>query len=227
MLLLDKEMRIEILTRKNGSIIIVLYNAGLFFGGVSMSNYPAAALGLKIMFWAEIISIAASLFSAIPLIGIVGSSVSVVCFVVTILGVYIAGRDDEGFKKAFILTIIALASSLVSLVFGFIPFIGEFLSSIMGVIAAVFGLIVKFYIITTIAGILRSVGEDAVADKGKTVWIIVMICTAADAVISLLVLIPALKIMADLLTAVFAAVEIVGSVLYLIYLYNSYKALGA
>lgn len=192
-----------------------------------MGYLSNAAKGLKMMFWAQIVSIFAAIFSAIPLIGVIGYYGTVVCYVITIAGVYVAGKDDEGFKKAFILTIISLVSSLVAVIFSFIPFVGGVLSSIVSVLTSILGLIVKFYIITTIAGVLRKIGANDVADRGRTVWRIVMLCTVARAIISLLILIPILNIIGALLAAIFAVVEIVGSILYLIYLYKSYKALGA
>ncbi len=192
-----------------------------------MGYYPNAARGLKMMFWAQIVSIFAAVFSSIPLIGVIGSLAAIACSAITIVGVYVAGKDDEGFKKAFILTIVSLALSLVSVILGFIPLLGGVLSSIVGVLTSILGLIVKFYIITTIAGILRKVGADDVADKGKTVWQIVMFCTVADVVLSLLMLIPIINILAAFLAFVVAVAEIVGAILYLIYLYKSYKALGA
>lgn len=192
-----------------------------------MNNYPNAANGLKMMFWAQIVSIFAAIFSSIPLIGVIGSLAGIACYVITIMGVYVAGKDDEGFKKAFILTIAALGLSLVSVILSFIPIVGGILSSIVGIITSVIGLIVKFYIITTIAGILRNIGANDVADKGRTVWNAVMFCTIAGAIISLLMLIPIINIIASVFVVIVAIVEIIAAILYLIYLYKSYKALGA
>ena len=192
-----------------------------------MGYYQNAARGLKMMFWAQIVSIIAAVFSSIPLIGVIGSLAGVACYAITIMGVYVAGKDDEGFKKAFILTVVSLALSLVSVILGFIPLLGGVLSTIIGVLTSILGLIVKFYIITTIAGILRRIGADDVADKGKTVWQIVMFCTVAGAIISILILIPIINIIASVFAYIVAVADVIGAILYLVYLYKSYKALGA
>ncbi len=192
-----------------------------------MSYLSNAAKGLKMMFWAQIVSIFAAVFSAIPLIGVIGSCGTAVCYLITIAGVYVAGKDDEGFKKAFILTIVSLVFSVIAVILGLIPLIGGILSSIISVLTSIFGLIVKFYIITTIAGVLRKIGANDVADRGRTVWWIVMLCTVARAALSLISLIPVINLLAPAFSAMIAIVEIIGTILYLIYLYKSYKALGA
>ena len=65
-----------------------------------MGYLSNAAKGLKMMFWAQIVSIFAVTLSAIPLIGVIGSAATTLCSVITIIGVYVAGKDDTLWKIA-------------------------------------------------------------------------------------------------------------------------------
>ena len=190
-------------------------------------NYPNAAKGLKMMFWAEIAAIIAAVFAVIPLIGIIGQLAAIACSVISIVGVYTAGKDDEGYKKAFTFTIISLVGAVIGACLGFIPVVGTILASLASIACAILDLLVTYYVITTSANILRGIGANAIADKGMNVWKLVMFCTIAGVILSLLALIPIINIIAGVLAVVVAIVELVANILYLIFLYNSYKALGA
>ncbi|MGN0578311.1 MAG: hypothetical protein ACI4J4_06795 [Ruminiclostridium sp.] len=190
-------------------------------------NYPNAAKGLKMMFWAEIAAIIAAVFSVIPLIGVIGKLAAIACGVISIVGVYTAGKDNEGYKKAFTFTIVSLIGSIIGACLGFIPVLGTILASLVSIACSILDLLVTYYIITTSANILRGIGANAIADKGMNVWKLVMLCTIAGAILSLLALIPIINIIADVLAVIVGIVQIVASILYLIFLYNSYKALGA
>ncbi|MGN0656147.1 MAG: hypothetical protein ACI4KR_05090 [Ruminiclostridium sp.] len=190
-------------------------------------NYPNAAKGLKMMFWAEIASIIAVVFTVIPLIGIIGYLAAIACGVISIVGVYTAGKDNEGYKKAFMFTIISLIGSVIGACLAFIPVVGTILASLISIACSILDLLVTYYIITTSANILRGIGANAIADKGMNVWKIVMICTIAGVIISLLSIIPIISIIAGVLGIFVGIAELVAAILYLIFLYNSYKALGA
>ena len=190
-------------------------------------NYPNAAKGLKMMFWAEIAAIIAAVFAIIPLIGVIGSLAAIACSVISILGVYTAGKDDEGYKKAFTFTIISLVGAVVGACLGFIPVVGTILASLISIACSILDLLVTYYVITTSANILRGIGANEIADKGMNVWKMVMFCTIAGVIISLLALIPIVNIIAGVLAIVVAIVELIANILYLMFLFKSYKALGA
>lgn len=190
-------------------------------------NYPNAAKGLKMMFWAEIAAIIAAVFAVIPLIGIIGSLATIACSVISIVGVYTAGKDDEGYKKAFMFTIISLIAAVLGACLGFIPVAGTILVSLASIACAIFDLLVTYYVITTSVNIFRGIGANEVADKGMNVWKLVMFCTVAGVILSLLALIPLINIIAGVLAVVVAIIELVANILYLIFLYKGYKALGA
>ena len=192
-----------------------------------MSNYPNAAKGLKMMFWAEIAAIIAAAFTMIPFVGFVGSLASIACAVISIVGVHTAGNDDAGYKKAFLFTILSLVAVVVAACVSFIPVAGTIISNLVQVVVTIFDLVVTYYVITTSANILRNIGAEDVAKKGMNVWKIVMICAIAGMVLSILSVIPLVNVIAALLIVIVAIVELIANILYLVFLFKGYKALGA
>lgn len=194
-------------------------------------NYPNAAKGLKMMFWAAIASIIAAVFSAIPVIGIIGQLATIACSVISILGVYTAGKDDEGYKKAFIFTILSFAAAVVAAIIsgllGAIPILGPIITKIVQIVCTIFELLITYYVIITSVNILRTIGANEIADKGMNVWQMVMLCTIAGIILGLLAVIPIIDFIAAFLLVIVAIVELVANILYLMFLYKSYKALGA
>ncbi|MDD6160845.1 MAG: hypothetical protein PUB51_06935, partial [Oscillospiraceae bacterium] len=70
-------------------------------------------------------------------------------------------------------------------------------------------------------GLLRRSGADAVAKTGDTVWKINLLCTVVGVVLSLLSGIPILGAVATVLNVLVSLVQIVGGILYIIFLYKS------
>lgn len=192
-----------------------------------MGNYPNVGKGLKMMFWAEIAAIIAAVFSIIPLIGLVGDIAGVVCGIIMIVGVYTAGKDDAGYKKAFLFTILSLIAAFASGCVALIPVVGTIVSNIIDVVLTIFDLVVTYYVITTTANILRGIGADDVAKKGMNVWKIVMVCAILGMILGLLAVVPFVGAIAAVLLAVVAIVEVIANILYLVFLFKSYKAIGA
>ena len=71
-----------------------------------MNNYPNVGAGLKKMFIAQIGIIVCTVLAIIPIINIIAGIGAIVFAVISIVGLYGAGKDIEGCKKAFIITIV-------------------------------------------------------------------------------------------------------------------------
>lgn len=190
-------------------------------GGFIM-NYPNAAKGLKTMFLAQIISIAAVVIAAIPFIGIVGGIAAIVCGVFFLLGINMAGNDDEGYKKAFTYQIATIIIGVLNLFLGDVFLIGTLIS----IASSITSLLVIYYICTTTSKLLRTVGQDAIASTGDKVWNINKICTIISVICEIIAIIPILgTIIAGIIGFVVAIVLIVAGIMYLIFLNQSSKAL--
>ena len=172
-----------------------------------MERYPMAADGLHTMFNGQILAIVGVVLFFIPL---VGSVLAIVGGILYIVGMYKAREEDEGYRTAFIL-------SIVNLVVNLLPgTLGEIASTVVG-------LLVVYFVCTTTARLLREVDADDVADLGMRVWTINLMCAVASVVISVLVLIS--FSLGAVLAMALVVVELVGGVLYLVFLSRAWKAL--
>lgn len=165
---------------------------------------------LKWIFIAAILQI----FSGL---GVIGSILGIIAFVLNLVALYGAGKLEQGYNTAFVLSIVGIVLSVLSLINSVV------LGTIVGIVSAVVELAILYFVINTTCNLLRANGSDDVAQKGDTVWKINLICTVA--VVVLLLLLAIVPLLAAFLTIVVAIVSIVGSILYLIFLYKSYNAL--
>lgn len=165
---------------------------------------------LKWIFIAQILC----LLSFIP---VVGSILAIIGLVLEVVALYGAGKLDQGYHTAFILTIVNIVLSVLELFAGD----GVF-ASLVGIVSSVISLGILYFVITTTCKHLEASGSAEVAQKGMNVWKINLICTIASVVLILLAFVP---VLAALLGIVIAIVQIVAYVLYLIFLYKGYHAL--
>lgn len=180
-----------------------------------MRNYPKAAGGLKLLFIAEILAIVAVVLSLVP---VVGPILVIVAQVLILVGLYQAGADDEGYKTAFILSIVNLVVGIVSAFVG----TGVF-SAILSIVSTVLNLAVAYFVINTTVNLAHSMGKDELSAKGQRVWKLYLICAVASIVITLLSFIPVLAAALGILLAIF---QLIAYILYLIFLSKASQALA-
>ena len=178
-----------------------------------MRSYPNAAQGLKLLFIAEIVAIVAAVLSLVPFVGAI---LSIVGLVLVLVGLYKAGADDEGYKTAFIISIVNLVVGTIS------GFTGGVLGTILTIISTILELAVVYYVVTTTGNLAHSRGNDELSAKGQTVWKLYLICAVASIIIALLSFIP---LLGGVLAFVLAIVQIIAYILYLIFLNKAPKEL--
>jgi hypothetical protein len=183
-----------------------------------VKTYPNAAQGLKLLFIGEIVAIVGAILSLVPVLGPI---LIVVSEVLMLLGLYKASTDDEGYRTAFIISVANLIVGVINI------FVSGVFSSILTIGSTILGLMVVYYVITTTGNLGHSLGNEELASKGKTVWILYLICAIASVVITLISLIPLLgTLVGGVLAVIVAIVQIVAYILYLIFLYKSSTALA-
>lgn len=144
-----------------------------------------------------------------------GAILVIIAFVMNLLALYGAGKLDEGYKTAFVLSIVGIVVSLLNAIIK-----GAVFSGILDIISAVIALGILYYVIMTT---VKHLGDSDVAAKGLAVWKLNVICTVALVVLTLLALIvPVLAFLA----VIVAIVEIVAGIMYMVFLYKSSKALA-
>ncbi len=185
-----------------------------------MSNYRNAGQGLRYMFVSEIGAIICTILALIPLINILAVIGAIVLGILSIVGLYIAGKDLEGCRTAFWITII-------NLIFGILEslFRSSSLGSIFSLVEATLSLMVVYYVCMSVNGALSETGYHDVARTGNTVWKINLACFIVQIVITVLALIPFINVLAVISSFLVLIAKFVGGILYLIYLHGSYQAL--
>lgn len=182
-----------------------------------MRKYPNAAEGLRLMFIAQIVMIVGTVLALVP---ILGSIIIIAGGIVNLLGLYKAQTDDNGYQMAFY---VSIAGIVVDVLRGIV---GEgVLYTLLGIVASVLGLAVVYYVCITTSNLLHSIGEETLADKGVTVWRIYLAVGIVSIVCRVLSFVPVLNVLAMAVSVVAAIAQLVGYILYLIFLNGSSKAL--
>ena len=168
-----------------------------------MTDYSMAGKGLNRMFIGEILCILA----IIPLIG---GILALVGYIVMLVGLYTAGKADDGYRTAFFLTI-------AGLIFSLLP--------ILSIVSSIFNIITTYLVCTTTARLLTERGDLETAAKGLFVWKLYAACLVVSLVCALLLFVPIINVAAVLVQVVTAIASLVGGVLYLMFLYRAANSL--
>lgn len=187
-----------------------------------MGNLQNAGAGLKKMFIASVGAIICAVLVIIPVINILAGIGAIVFGVLSLVGLYGAGKDIEGCKTAFTLTIVNLVISIVGALFG-----NGFLGTIFSVAGYVLSFLICYFVCTSVSTVMNQIGASDVAGKGELVWKINAVCYAILIVIAILSKIPVLSLIASVASVGVMIASLVASVFYMIFLNKSSKALGA
>ena len=164
-----------------------------------MTDYSMAGKGLNRMFIGEILCILA----IIPLIG---GFLALAGLIVMLVGLHTAGKADDGYRTAFILTV-------AGLILSFIPLL------------SLIGIITTYLVCTTTARLLTEKGDLETAAKGLFVWKLYAACLVVSLVCALLLFVPIINVAALLLELATAIASLVGGILYLMFLYRASDSL--
>lgn len=193
-------------------------------------SYPNAAGGLKLMFYAQLLSIVGSIVvgvgavmavAGLGVVLILGSILVIAALVVNILGLYKAGDDDAAYRSALVFAIAGLAVSVINLFLSSVPFVGTLLS----LVSTVLNFLVVKTVCETTGNLLHSKGNDALAERGATVAKIYFICTVISVVCTVLGIIPIINVLSGLVSIVSSIVLLVAYIMYLTFLNGSSNCL--
>ena len=130
-----------------------------------MGNYQNASGGLKKMYIAELGAIVCAVLSIIPLVNIIAAIAAIVFMVLSIVGLYCAGKDIPGCQKAFMVTIISLVVSVFKAIFK-----TGIMSAIFAIAGDVLSFLVVYLVCTSVAEVMVQLAAPDIADKGNSVW---------------------------------------------------------
>jgi len=168
-----------------------------------MTDYTTAGRGLKTMFIGEIVC----LFSFIPFVGLIG-------LIVTLVGLNTASKAHPGYKTAFTIAIVNIVVSLLCV------FLGP-----LSILVSILSVVMVYMICTTSAELLCEKGDAEQAARAQTVWKIYTGCLVVSIVCTILALIPFINVLAAAVIVVTVIVQLVGGILYLVFLYKASDSL--
>ena len=205
-----------------------------------MMTYPNAAAGLKTLYQAKLVGLISIVLVIVPIVLVIVPIVQVLAVAAMLIAGFLAlvglaqcRKDDKGYRTAFNMVIAGLvtnlAASLVSAYAGAEGFAG-ICSNILSIATDVLSLASLYFVCITTNRLLKeTAAAKNLIDRGIVVWKLNVVCTVILLVCYLLRMIPGniAAIIAGYL-AIFAVIaQIIGTVLYILYLRNAYRALEA
>lgn len=178
--------------------------------------------GLKLLFISQILSVVTNFLGDGLLFGATG----IAAVIVALAGLNTAAPAHPKFRAAFRLNIVMIVLYVVTGVLTVLPTAGQTVLLIAVTILTTALGAWNVYLICTAAGeFLILNGYAALAAKGVTVWKLFLVTSAATSVFMLLALVPILLVIAGILVIGTAVATLVGGILYMVFLYNTYHAL--
>lgn len=196
-------------------------------------TYPNAAAGLKTVYQARLVGLISIVLVIVPIVQVLAVAAMLIAGFLALVGLAQCRKDDNGYRTAFNMVIAGLvtnlAASLVSAYAGAEGFAG-ICSNILSIATDVLSLASLYFVCITTNRLLKeTAAAKNLIDRGIVVWKLNVVCTVILLVCYLLRMIPGniAAIIAGYL-AIFAVIaQIIGTVLYILYLRNAYRALEA
>lgn len=175
-----------------------------------------AGRGLMLVFTGQIVSF----FSFIPFIGILAL---VAGALLSLYGFYTMSKTTAEYQNAFIFTLVGMAIGLFASFFS-----NGFMGTVFSILKDIVNFLVVYYVCSSTSHLLEGMGLGiayAQADRGRTIWTLYAVCMGISIACRLLSYIPVVNILAALISIAGAVVQLVASILYLIFLWNSQRLL--
>ena len=198
-----------------------------------MMTYPNVATGLKTLYQAKLVGLISIVLVIVPIVQVLAVAAMLIAGFLALVGLAQCRKDDNGYRTAFNMVIAGLvtnlAASLVSAYAGAEGFAG-ICSNILSIATDVLSLASLYFVCITTNRLLKEVAAaENLIDRGIMVWKLNVVWAVILLVCYLLWMIPGniAAIIAGYL-AIFAVIaQIIGTVLYILYLRNAYRALEA
>ena len=198
-----------------------------------MMTYPNAAAGLKTLYQAKLVGLISIVLVIVPIVQVLAVAAMLIAGFLALVGLAQCRKDDKGYRIAFNMIIASLvtdlSTNLVSAYAGTEGFAG-ICGNILSIATDVLSLASLYFVCITTNRLLKeTAAAENLIDRGIVVWKLNVVCTVILLVCYLLQMIPGniAAIIAGYL-AIFALIaQIVGNVLYILYLHNAYRALEA
>lgn len=198
-----------------------------------MMTYPHAAAGLKTVYQARLVGLISIVLVIVPIVQVLAVAAMLIAGFLALVGLAQCRKDDKGYRTAFNMVIAGLvtnlAASLVSAYAG-AEGVAGICSNILSIATDVLSLASLYFVCITTNRLLKEVAAaENLIDRGIVVWKLNVVCTVILLVCYLLRMIPGnIAVIIAGYLAIFAVIaQIIGTVLYILYLRNAYRALEA
>ena len=196
-------------------------------------TYPHAAAGLKTVYQARLVGLISIVLVIVPIVQVLAVAAMLIAGFLALVGLAQCRKDDKGYRTAFNMVIAGLvtnlAASLVSAYAGAEGFAG-ICGNILSIATDVLSLASLYFVCITTNRLLKETAAAGnLIDRGIVVWKLNVVCTVILLVCYLLRMIPGnIAVIIAGYLAIFAVIaQIIGTVLYILYLRNAYRALEA
>lgn len=190
-----------------------------------MNSYYEAQGGLKKLLVGTIGSLICNIFSQAPALGMIAAVGSLLFTVLAVYGLFQAGSDIEGCKKAFALYIVEFVVQLIEAAFAFAT-VAAAVSNVCTIIQALLDAIIIYLVCTSVSEVIAAKGHTDEAKFGKIVWVLTFVSYSVGIVATFIGMIPVVGVIALPIAFIAAVAKIVAGILYLVYIYKSLQALA-
>lgn len=161
-------------------------------------------------------------------VGLAAAVLSVIAYIMQIIGLKQAGKDDRSFYTAFVFAIIALVLTIVAAIFSVLNVANGFGDDIANIFSKVSAVVIAAFVINGVRNTAEALGQDAMAQKAKRVAILqaVFLCLSIVANIIALFTGNAAVIIATILALISAVLMIIFTIVYLVFLGKAKRMLA-
>ena len=196
-------------------------------------HFPAAAKGLNLLLLGELMSMVTLVMANFSLLGAgqtapgwtgsLAGTLSIARLVLMVSGFYWASRDHGGYKTAFYMAGVAIVLSLLA---------GQLASLTFTLMSNILSAAMVYFICAATSDLLHTVENHRLARMGDQVWKVYLVSTGVRVVESLFswelsVLLAALsQSVLYLVSMALITVELLGIMIFLVFLFRSCRALA-
>ena len=175
-------------------------------------QYPEACAGVKKIYTAEILSLVATVLTVTVVLSPAAAVLFIISFVLKIVGINRAARDEEAFKNALIAVIVGIvASAIVALSKN-----DSFMHGLGSTLNNICNFLVSYLVCKGIVNLANRLGDEEIAARGQKVMKLLTTVWAIVIVIELIsVILRGSTVLSVILTIASGICAIVAYVLYL------------
>ncbi len=153
------------------------------------------------------------------IIAVIAGILAIVAFILQLVGLNAAGKDENRFRQGFIIAIVGIVVSLLQTVFAK----NALLSGVFEVISSVISPVITYLCIDGIINIAKKLGNDEMAERGTKLFKIII---AIYAIVIIVKLIETIFSSGEVVKAISGVLAIVAGILTIVALVTYLKYLG-